>query len=311
MENILIDIKNVHKSFKDTKAVNGINLSIREGEFVGLLGPNGAGKTTLIEMIEGLQKPDTGEILVAGKSWKKDETALHRIIGISFQETKFMDKLSVKETLEMFASFYQLDEARVEEVLDLVNLQAKKKSHTVNLSGGQRQRLALGVALLHKPKVLLLDEPTTGLDPAARREVWNILEKLKREENTSMILTTHYMEEAEFLCDRIVIMNKGEFIAEGNLEELVTNYSEGEIIEFNLEQLLPEDPQIHIKGIKNIIWDVPLKRGKINVDNISKTLPVFIQYLTDKHISIVELECRKMTLDDLFISMTGRRLHEN
>ena len=126
-----------------------------------------------------------------------------------------------------------------------------------------------------------------------------------------MILTTHYMEEAEFLCDRIVIMNQGEFIAQGNLEELVTTYSEGEIIEFNLEQLLPEDPQIHIKGIKSIIWDVPLKRGKMNVENISKTLPLFIQYLTDKHISITELECRKMTLDDLFISMTGRRLYEN
>ncbi|HWZ21215.1 MAG TPA: ABC transporter ATP-binding protein [Cytophagaceae bacterium] len=311
MEAILIDIKNVHKGFKDIKAVNGINLTIRQGEFVGLLGPNGAGKTTLIEMIEGLQQPDSGEILVMGKSWKKNETALHRIIGISFQETKFMDKLSVKETLQMFASFYALDDSRVEQVLDLVNLQSKKKSHTVNLSGGQRQRLALGVALLHKPKVLLLDEPTTGLDPAARREVWNILEKLKREENTSMILTTHYMEEAEFLCDRIVIMNQGAFIAQGSLEELVTNYSEGEIIEFNLEQPLKEDPQTHIKGIKSIIWDIPLKRGKMNVDSISKTLPLFIQHLTDCHIAITELECRKMTLDDLFISMTGRRLHEN
>jgi ABC-2 type transport system ATP-binding protein len=310
MKNKLVEIKNVHKSFKDIKAVKGIDLVIGEGEFLGLLGHNGAGKTTLIEMIEGLQQPDQGEILVMGKSWKQNESELHRIIGISFQETKFMDKLSVKETLQMFASFYGLENDRVEEILDLVNLQTKKKSYTVNLSGGQRQRLALGVALLHKPKVLLLDEPTTGLDPAARREVWNILEKLKREENISMILTTHYMEEAEFLCDRIVIMDQGQFIAQGTVPELVAIHSEGEIIEFNLEQLLPEDPQTCIDGVKGMIWDIPMKRGKMNVDSISKILPLFIQYLTEHHITITELECRKMTLDDLFISMTGRRLHE-
>lgn len=307
----LIEIKSVYKSFKDIEAVKGIDLIIKQGEFVGLLGPNGAGKTTLIEMIEGLQQPDSGDIRVMGKTWSKNETELHSIIGISFQETKFMDKLSVKETLQMFGSFYKLDEKRVEEVLDLVNLQTKKKSHTVNLSGGQRQRLALGVALLHQPKVLLLDEPTTGLDPTARREVWNILERLKREENTSMILTTHYMEEAEFLCDRIVIMDQGKFIAQGSLEELVSNYSEGEMIEFNLAQPLQEDPQTQIKGIKGIVWDIPLKRGKMNVDNISKVLPLFIQYLTDHHVAITELECRKMRLDDLFIAMTGRRLNEN
>jgi ABC-2 type transport system ATP-binding protein len=311
LENILIEIKGVHKSFKDIKAVKGIDLLIKQGEFVGLLGPNGAGKTTLIEIIEGLQQPDEGEIKIVGKGWKNNEEALHRIIGIALQETKFMDKLSTKETLQMFASFYELDDKRVEEVLDLVNLQAKKKSYTVNLSGGQRQRLALGVALLHKPKVLLLDEPTTGLDPAARREVWNILEKLRREENISMILTTHYMEEAEFLCDRIVIMDQGKFIAQGSLEELVTNYSEGEVIEFNLEQPLQEDPKNSISEIKNIVWDIPMKRGKMTVNSISKALPLFIQYLSDRNIAIAELECRKTTLDDLFISMTGRRLYEN
>jgi ABC-2 type transport system ATP-binding protein len=311
LENLLIEIKGVYKSFKDIQAVKGIDLLIQQGEFVGLLGPNGAGKTTLIEIIEGIQQPDAGEIRILGKSWKKNEEELHRTIGIALQETKFMDKLSTKETLQMFASFYELKDARVEEVLDLVNLQTKKKSHTVNLSGGQRQRLALGVALLHKPKVLLLDEPTTGLDPSARREVWNILEKLKREENISMILTTHYMEEAEFLCDRIVIMDQGKFIAQGKLDELVANYSEGEIIEFTLLQPLTEDPMNQFAGIKNIIWDTPLKKGKLIVDSISKTLPLFIHYLSDHNSTILELECRKTTLDDLFITMTGRRLYEN
>ncbi len=311
MKKILVEINGVQKSFKDIQAVNGIDLTIHEGEFLGLLGPNGAGKTTLIEMIEGIQQPDLGTIRIMEKGWKENAEELHRIIGLSLQETKFMDKLSAKETLQMFASFYDLDEGRVEEVLTLVNLQEKKKSYTVNLSGGQRQRLALGVALLHKPKILLLDEPTTGLDPAARREVWNILEKLKREENISMILTTHYMEEAEFLCDRIVIMDHGKFIAQGTLAELVTGYSEGEIIEFTLEQALPEDPQTRLTGVKSILWDMPLKRGKMTVDSISKTLPQFVQYLTDQHIALTELECRKMTLDDLFISMTGRKLYED
>jgi ABC-2 type transport system ATP-binding protein len=311
LKKILVEINGVEKSFKDIKAVKGIDLVIQEGEFLGLLGPNGAGKTTLIEIIEGIQQPDKGEIRILGKGWKQHAEELHRTIGLALQETKFMDKLSVKETLQMFASFYELDNARIEEVLDLVNLQAKKKSYTVNLSGGQRQRLALGVALLHKPKILLLDEPTTGLDPAARREVWNILEKLKREENISMILTTHYMEEAEFLCDRIVIMDQGKFIAQGTLQELITGYSEGEIIEFSLEQPMLQDPQQVIKGVRSVHWDAPLRRGKMTVESISKTLPLFIQYLTEHNLTLAELECRKMTLDDLFISMTGRKLYEN
>lgn len=310
MEKILVEIKGIEKSFKDIKAVKGIDLNIHEGEFLGLLGPNGAGKTTLIEIIEGIQQPDRGEIRIMGMGWKNHEEELHRIIGLALQETKFMDKLSVLETLKMFASFYALDSSRVDEILNLVNLQAKQKSYTVNLSGGQRQRLALGVALLHKPKILLLDEPTTGLDPTARREVWNILERLKREENISMILTTHYMEEAEFLCDRIVIMDQGKFIAQGTLNELISGQSEGEIIEFTLEKPLTLEPESLIKGIKSMQWDLPLRKGKMTVESISKVLPAFIQFLTEQNTTLSELECRKMTLDDLFISMTGRKLYE-
>lgn len=307
----LVEIRGIFKSFKNVQAVKGIDLDIKQGEFFGLLGPNGAGKTTLIEIIEGIQQPDKGEIRIDGMGWKQNDEALHRLIGIALQETKFMDKLTVLETLVMFASFYNLGKPRVEEVLDLVNLQEKKTTYTVNLSGGQRQRLALGVALLHKPKILLLDEPTTGLDPTARREVWNILERLKREDNISLILTTHYMEEAEFLCDRIVIMDQGKFIAEGSINELVSKYSDGEIIEFKLGKALQNNPQEYIKEIKNITWDVALTAGRMNVNSISQALPLFIKYLSDQEVSIIELECRKVTLEDLFISMTGRRLHEN
>jgi ABC-2 type transport system ATP-binding protein len=218
----IVDVRNVHKSFRDVKAVKGVDLSINRGEFVALLGPNGAGKTTLVEMIEGIQQPDTGEIFIDGKQWKNHQHELHQVIGISLQETRFIEKLTSFETMLLFASFYSLGTARVEEVMHLVGLDEKKKAYVSNLSGGQRQRLALGVALLNKPPLLLLDEPTTGLDPNARREIWHILLQLKKEFNTSLILTTHYMEEAEFLCDRIVIMDQGLILSQGSINEILS-----------------------------------------------------------------------------------------
>ena len=218
----IVEVRQVRKSFKEVQAVKGLSMTIRPGEFLALLGPNGAGKTTLVEMIEGIQHPDEGEILIAGKQWKHHQHELHQLIGLSLQETRFMDKLTAYETMRLFASFYKLDTTRVDEVFALIGLEEKKKAYVNNLSGGQRQRLALGVALLNQPKILLLDEPTTGLDPNARREIWNILLDLKKGQNTSLILTSHYMEEAEYLCDRIVIMNQGEILTEGTLQQILT-----------------------------------------------------------------------------------------
>jgi ABC-type multidrug transport system, ATPase component len=217
----IVDVQNVHKSFKDIKAVNGVSLTINQGDFLALLGPNGAGKTTLVEMIEGIQQPDSGDIYIDNKQWKNHQHELHQIIGLSLQETRFIEKLTAYETMQLFASFYKLDSGRVNEVITLVGLDEKKKAFVNNLSGGQRQRLALGVALLNKPRLLLLDEPTTGLDPNARREIWQILLKLKKEFNTSLILTTHYMEEAEFLCDRLIIMDHGVILSQGSLQEIL------------------------------------------------------------------------------------------
>lgn len=217
----VIEVKNVWKSFKTVQAVKGINLRIPRGQFTALLGPNGAGKTTLVEMIEGIQKPDSGEITIMGKNWKGNEDELHRIIGLSLQETRFIDKLRVTETLQLFASFFNLGRERVNEIINIVGLGEKRKSYVVNLSGGQRQRLAIGIALINTPAILLLDEPTTGLDPNARREIWDILHRLKNESETSMILTTHYMEEAENLCDYIVIMDNGIILREGTRDLLL------------------------------------------------------------------------------------------
>jgi ABC-2 type transport system ATP-binding protein len=221
MTNPVIEVKNVWKSFKTVQAVKGINLQIPKGQFTALLGPNGAGKTTLVEMIEGIQKPDTGEITIMGKHWKGNEDDLHRIIGLSLQETRFIDKLRVTETLRLFASFFNLGKERVNEIIEIIGLEEKRKSYVVNLSGGQRQRLAIGLALINTPAILLLDEPTTGLDPNARREIWDILHKLRKVSETSMILTTHYMEEAENLCDYIVIMHNGVILREGTLDQLL------------------------------------------------------------------------------------------
>ena len=241
-----IEVRNVEKSFKDTKAVRGVSLTIQPGEFVALLGPNGAGKTTLVEMMEGLKKPDKGEILIQGKNWHKHEKELRKIIGLSLQETRFTEKLTIRETLRLFASFFKLGEERVNEVITLTELESKEKSYAGTLSGGQRQRLALAVALLNHPEVLFLDEPTTGLDPHSRLDLWNILKGLKDQGKTTLILTTHYMEEAESLCDHIIILNEGKILREGQLHELLDENSH------NLDELfinltgkkLSEEPQI-------------------------------------------------------------------
>jgi ABC-2 type transport system ATP-binding protein len=304
-----IQITSVTKTFKDITAVNNLSLTIHEGEFVALLGPNGAGKTTLIEMIEGIQKPDAGSISILGMNWHEHENKLHHVIGLSLQETKFIDKITTEETLNLFGSFYDLDQKRTEEILELVNLQEKRKAYTVNLSGGQRQRLAIGIALLNNPKILLLDEPTTGLDPGARREIWKILEKLRSDFNTTMILTTHYMEEAEYLCERILIMDKGQFIAAGTLDELNAQHGEGDLIEIAFENDF-DISALNLSGIKKLKWLNGQSRAEIFVDNIAEVLPAVISAAKARNIKVSELSSRKMTLDDLFISMTGRHLHE-
>lgn len=305
----IISVRSIKKHFKDVKAVDGIDLNIKEGEFVALLGPNGAGKTTLVEMIEGIQKPDSGEILITGKPWSGNNKELNQILGISLQETRFVDKLRVIETLRLFASFFNLDNNRVEEILKLVNLDHKRKSFVVNLSGGQKQKLALGIAIINNPRVLLLDEPTTGLDPTARREIWNILNKLKKEMQTSLILTTHYMEEAEYLCDRIIIVDQGKILAQGTLEELLTSNKSCEIIEFTLSNATDAnllDSKIDKYKIK---WNDNQSKGRLKVPDIVEFMPVMLEFFKSKNIAIKSLESRKMTLDDLFISMTGRQLH--
>jgi ABC-2 type transport system ATP-binding protein len=306
----VIQIQNVHKYFKDVRAVDGLDLNIREGEFLALLGPNGAGKTTLVEMVEGLQKQDSGEIRIMGFPWKGHEVYLRSQLGISLQETRFIDKLRTREILELFASFHRIDGSRVDQVIEMIRLKDKSRAFTVNLSGGQRQRLALGIALLNEPSILLLDEPTTGLDPNSRHEIWDILMEFKKNQLTTMILTTHYMEEASFLCDRIVIMDQGKIIAQGGLDELLSQNQSDEIIEF-----FPNgDPGKlgieHMPWLKKYSFDSGRNKVTLFVTRILTALPDIMKQSESRGIGLGSLTCRTMTLDDLFISLTGRRLVE-
>ncbi len=309
----LIQIREVSKRFKQVIAVDHIDLEIRKGEYLALLGPNGAGKTTLVEMVEGLQHPDKGEIIINGLSWKSHALQIRKIMGLSLQETRFIDKLTVKEILNLFGSFYNLPRKRSDEIIDLVNLKDKTNDYTINLSGGQRQRLALGVGLLNHPEILILDEPTTGLDPNARREIWEILRQLNHNKNITMILTTHYMEEAEKLCDRIVIMDQGKIIAQGTLRQLLSHFSGSEIITFRINKKPSLENPFQTKGIVDLQWqngEAGTVIGRMEVDEIAKSLPTCLDELKALNIEILELESHKKTLDDLFVSMTGRRLHE-
>lgn len=306
--NPVIEVKGVYKSFKNVQAVNGVDFEILKGQSVALLGPNGAGKTTLMEMIEGIQKPDAGEIFVLGRKWKGNEDTLHQQIGLSLQETHFLDRLSVRETLVLFASFYCLDRRRVDEIIHIIDLAEKSRSYVASLSGGQRQRLAIGIALLNHPKLLLLDEPTTGLDPNARREIWSILLRLKQQSQTSLILTTHYMEEAEQLCDRIIIIDHGRILKKGTLSQLLEAENGPKIIEFSLEA--PAETNDFAPSRFQIQWAAGQEKGSVILSDIETELPEFIEFISINKLRLKTLECRRKTLDDLFIEMTGRRLDD-
>jgi ABC-2 type transport system ATP-binding protein len=308
--NFVIEVKNVWKSFKTVQAVKGIDLRIPKGQFVALLGPNGAGKTTLVEMIEGIQKPDSGEITIMGKHWKGNQDELHSIIGLSLQETRFIDRLRVVETLMLFASFFNIGKNRVDEIISIVGLEEKRRALVVNLSGGQRQRLAIGIALINNPAILLLDEPTTGLDPNARREIWDILTGLKARAQTSMILTTHYMEEAENLCDFIVIIDKGIILREGTLPQLLEEDIAEKVVEFTADSVINPEALNSAGSAFRIKPGDNADKGTVTIRDFENDLPAFMAFMKSVNITLKHMECRRRTLDDLFISLTGRKIND-
>ncbi|AOM42766.1 ABC transporter ATP-binding protein [Xenorhabdus hominickii] len=306
----VIEFEQVKKHYKDFQALKGVSLDVYRGEFLGLLGPNGAGKTTLVEILEGLKKPDSGSVRVLGKTWQQDAFYLRQRLSGVLQETLFINKLKVEEILNLFGSFYGCSRKRAQEVMELVELTEKRKTYAEGLSGGQRQRLALGVAIMNEPEILILDEPTTGLDPRFRHDTWDILRKLNREKHSTMILTTHYMEEAEYLCDRICIMNKGEIITQGSMNELLKKHCNGELIEFVTH--FPERFQELGQHEQVLSYEYDERKNKFCM--LIEDSASFVAYLFDfakqANADILELMIRKKTLDDLFMTLAGRRFHE-
>ena len=292
MPNIL-EVKDLKKEYPGVKAVDGISFSVKKGTCFGLLGPNGAGKTTAIEIIEGITASDGGSILYKNRPIGRD---FHKETGIQFQATALQDFLTVKETLLLFHKLYP-NPSNFDEIVEECSLKNLLSRDNRKLSGGQRQRLLVAIALVNQPELLFMDEPTTGLDPQARRNFWNMVEKIKLR-NTTLILTTHYMEEADFLCDEIAIMDKGKIIAYGEPKQLIAQHFKEVVLE------LPEDE------VKNHALKIPMeyefKFGYLEI--YTHDIPTALNLLKEQNISLDKLKIRPFNLEDLFLKLTGSEL---
>ena len=312
-------LRGLRKSFTDVVAVDGIDLEVARGECFGLLGPNGAGKTTTIEICEGLTTPDGGTVELLGLNWRKDADQLRQRIGIQLQETQFPDKLKVEETLNLFRSFFKHG-ISVEESIKSAQLEEKRNSRVGGLSGGQKQRLAMACALVGDPDLLFLDEPTTGLDPQARRNLWDLVDELKKAGRT-IILTTHYMDEAERLCDRVAIMDHGKIIAIGTPQELIASIGGEHIVEFSTNVLPAVDASragsansidvaalLAIPGVKSHRVDAGLHQ--LSVSHLHQAVPLIFQSLQRQDLYLSEFKTHSATLEDVFVGLTGRNLRD-
>ncbi len=303
----------LHKTYPGkppVEAVRGIDLVVEAGQCFGLLGPNGAGKTTTMEILEGLLPATSGDVEVLGRHWGQDDDELKQLLGISLQETRLSDKLTVIETLTLFRSFYRSG-LEPEEAVARVQLQEKAHAKTDKLSGGQRQRLAVACALVGDPQLLFLDEPTTGLDPQSRRQLWDVVRDFGRQGRT-VLLTTHYMDEAERLCDRVAVVDHGKVIALGSPAELIARVGGQHVIEFRLEEGQPEpdlDQFRHLPGAGT----VHAQDGQIalTVAEPHAALPALLDHLRNQVLPLAGLTIRSATLEDVFLDLTGRHLRDD
>jgi ABC-2 type transport system ATP-binding protein len=312
---VAIQCRDLRKTYDGkVEAVRGLNLEIQTGECFGLLGPNGAGKTTTIEILEGLLQPTSGEVSILGHSWRENAREMREWLGISLQETRLSEKLSVRETVELFASFYR-EPRWSDEVLEELQLTEKADSWVGKLSGGQRQRLAVATALVCNPKILFLDEPTTGLDPQSRRQLWDIIREFQRGGGT-VLLTTHYMDEAERLCDRLAIVDHGEIIAEGSPPDLIERLGGHHVVEFAVSAAKTGG---NSDGAAVAAWRALPSVESVREDDGMVALSVKEPHLTipalldavGKQGSVLEhLTTRQASLEDVFVRLTGRHLRE-
>ena len=298
------------KRYGDVVAVSGLDLEVRSGECFGMLGPNGAGKTTTVEIFEGLREPDAGDVEVLGDRWRGNGLALRARLGIQLQETKFPEKLSVSEVLALFRSFYPKGLA-VGEALALVALEEKANAYVRTLSGGQKQRLSLGCALVGDPELLFLDEPTTGLDPQSRRQTWEIVEGLKARGRT-VLLTTHYMEEAARLCDRVAVVDHGKVIALGTPRELIASLGAEHVIEFAIGEGAAAAIGVDLLRTLPSVEQVAQNGGswRLTVREVHRAVPALLGALSERGAEPTELATHHATLEDVFMALTGRRLRD-
>jgi len=307
-------VRGLRKHYDDVVAVDGLDLDVPTGECFGLLGPNGAGKTTTIEICEGLTQADSGEVVVLGQRWATDANALRERLGIQLQETQLSDKLTVEETLRLFRSFYRRGRT-VNDVIALVQLEEKRNARVVTLSGGQKQRLALACALVGDPELLFLDEPTTGLDPQSRRQLWELVESLKAAGRT-ILLTTHYMDEAEQLCDRIAIVDHGRVIALGTPKELIATLGAEQIVFFAVDPSATES--LSAEALQSIASAVGAPRApraadggwELQVAAPHRAIPALLGELARRGLRLAELRTHSPTLEDVFVTLTGRALRD-
>jgi ABC-2 type transport system ATP-binding protein len=305
-DNLAISCKDLRKHYPDVKAVDGLDLDVIRGECFGLLGPNGAGKTTTIEILEGLNTPDSGEVRILGLSWNDNEREIRERIGVSLQETQFSEKITVYETLRLFRSFYRRG-PDPEELLHGLSLDEKRNSRVGKLSGGQKQRLGVACALVGEPDILFLDEPTTGLDPQSRLQLWEIVSQY-RERGGTVLLTTHYMEEAERLCDRIAIVDHGQRIALGTPKALIATLEAPNIIEVTTEPAVDEDAFRDVTGFHGA---TRLGTGwSLRVDSLAIAVPQVLAAIESRSARLATLTTHAATLEDLFVAMTGRELRD-
>ena len=305
----VIECRDLRKTYdRKVEAVRGLNLQILTGECFGLLGPNGAGKTTTIEILEGLLEPTSGEVTILGQTWKSHARELREKIGISLQETRLSEKLTVRETVNLFASFYA-EPNPTGEILAAFQLEEKSNSWVGKLSGGQRQRLAVATALVGSPKILFLDEPTTGLDPQSRRQLWDIIRDFQRGGGT-VLLTTHYMDEAERLCDRLAIVDHGQIIAEGSPADLIERLGGHHMVEFSLagEPHRGTENWRSLPGVDSVYNDDGLVCMAVREPH--RTIPALLEAVDKQSAQLEHLTTRQASLEDVFVRLTGRHLRE-
>ncbi|MFZ5823417.1 MAG: ABC transporter ATP-binding protein [Bacillota bacterium] len=306
MSHPAIDVQNLVKRYEDQTAVDGLSFTVAPGEVFGMLGPNGAGKTTTVECIEGLRQPDAGTIRVLGMDHGTQSAQIKARVGVQLQTTGLFDRLTVRETIELYASFFP-KRIPTDEILDLIGLKEKQHKEPATLSGGWRQRVTMALALVNDPDLIFLDEPTTGMDPAARRGVWDLVRELKRRGKT-LVLTTHYMDEAAQLCDRVAVVDRGRIIAEGRPADLVHEHFTETAIEFATPDGLPLAELKALPGATRVVTEAD--NTTLYSTSVPQTVAGLLALSQQMSFALDRFTVRQATLEDLFLRITGRRIRE-